>query len=136
MAFCTVAELASPRRRLFVAVLVGTAVFPSVAWNTGEARELLFSVFVFAAAYAFGRFTHTRKAYIRAREDRARQLEVTHRIEAEQAAARERARIAREMHDILSHAVYSVDSTDAKGQDMNATAMGIVVAAFGAPPAE
>ncbi|MFH8755006.1 hypothetical protein [Streptomyces atroolivaceus] len=32
--------------------------------------------------------------------------------------------------------VYSVDSTDAKGQDMNATAMGIVVAAFGAPPAE
>ncbi|MFD6277075.1 sensor histidine kinase [Streptomyces sp. NPDC060209] len=105
VAFCTVAELSSPRRRLAVAVLVLTAVFPSVAWNTGEARELLFSLFVFAAAYAFGRFTDTRKAYIRAMEDRARQLEVTHRIEAEQAAARERARIAREMHDILSHAV-------------------------------
>ncbi|MFG2591777.1 sensor histidine kinase [Streptomyces sp. NPDC048438] len=105
VAFYTVAELSPPRRRLAVAVLVTTAVFPSVAWNTGEARELLFSLFVFAAAYAFGRFTHTRKAYIRAMEDRARQLEVTHRIEAEQAAARERARIAREMHDILSHAV-------------------------------
>ncbi|MFJ4839224.1 sensor histidine kinase [Streptomyces sp. NPDC088746] len=105
VAFYTVAELSPPRRRMAVAVLVMTAVFPSVAWNTGEARELLFSLFVFAAAYAFGRFTHTRKAYIRAMEDRARQLEVTHRIEAEQAAARERARIAREMHDILSHAV-------------------------------
>ncbi|MCX4673918.1 histidine kinase [Streptomyces sp. NBC_01433] len=103
--FYTVAELSSPPRRLAVAVLVGTAVFPSVAWNTGEARELLFSLFVFAAAYAFGRFTHTRKAYIRAMEDRARQSELAHRIEAERAAARERARIAREVHDILSQAV-------------------------------
>ncbi|MFF3300208.1 sensor histidine kinase [Streptomyces sp. NPDC002908] len=105
VAFYTVAELSASRQRLAVAVLVLAAVFPSVAWNTGEARELLFSLFVFAAAYAFGRFTHTRKAYIRAMEDRARQLEVTHRIEAERAAAGERARIAREMHDILSHAV-------------------------------
>ncbi|MFE4692050.1 sensor histidine kinase [Streptomyces sp. NPDC056749] len=105
VAFYTVAELSPPRRRLTVAVLVLAAVFPSVAVNTGEARELLFSLFVFAAAYAFGRFTHTRKAYIRAMEDRARQLEVTRAIEAGQAAARERARIAREMHDILSHAV-------------------------------
>ncbi|MDF6018503.1 histidine kinase [Streptomyces sp. JH34] len=105
VAFYTVAELSPPRRRLAIAALVLAAVFPSVAVNTGEARELLFSLFVFAAAYAFGRFTHTRKAYIRAMEDRARQMEVTHAIEAEQAAARERARIAREMHDILSHAV-------------------------------
>ncbi|MER5896211.1 sensor histidine kinase [Streptomyces sp. NPDC001876] len=105
VAFYTVAELSSPRQRAAVAALVLAAVFPSVAKNTGEARELLFSLFVFAAAYAFGRFTHTRKAYIRAMEDRARQREETHRIEAEQATARERARIAREMHDILSHAV-------------------------------
>ncbi|MFF4247871.1 sensor histidine kinase [Streptomyces sp. NPDC001822] len=105
VAFCTVAELSSPARRLAVGLLVLTVVFPSVALNTGEARELLFSLFVFAAAYAFGRHIHTRKAYIRAMEDRALQREVTHRIEAERTAARERARIAREMHDILSHAV-------------------------------
>jgi len=105
VAFYTVAELSVPRRRLAVAVLVLAAVFPSVAWNTGEARELLFSLFVFAAAYAFGRLTRTRKEYIRAVEDRTRQLEVTRQVEAERAAARERARIAREMHDVLSHAV-------------------------------
>ena len=52
-----------------------------------------------------GRLTHTRQAYTVAVEDRAAQLERANRIEAEQAAARERARIAREMHDILSHAV-------------------------------
>ncbi|MFI1245143.1 sensor histidine kinase [Streptomyces anulatus] len=103
--FYTVAELSPPRKRLAVAVLVGAAVFPSVAWNTGEARELLFSLFVFGAAYAFGRLNHTRKAYVAAVEDRALQAELGRRIEAERAAARERARIAREMHDILSHAV-------------------------------
>lgn len=74
--FYTVAELSPPRKRLAVAVLVGAAVFPSVAWNTGEARELLFSLFVFGAAYAFGRLNHTRKAYVAAVEDRARQAEL------------------------------------------------------------
>ncbi|WP_406455365.1 beta-lactamase family protein [Streptomyces sp. NBC_00876] len=37
--------------------------------------------------------------------------------------------------DLSRTLVYSVNSTDAKGQDMNATAMGVVVAAFGAPSA-
>ncbi|MFE7401647.1 sensor histidine kinase [Streptomyces sp. NPDC057557] len=105
VAFYTVAELSSPAKRTGIAVLTALAVLYSVGLDSSDMRELLFSLFVFAAAYAFGRLAVTRKAYLRAVEDRARQLELTHRIEAEQAAARERARIAREMHDILSHAV-------------------------------
>lgn len=105
VAFYTVAELSSPPKRTGIAVLTTVAVLCSVGLDSNDVRELLFSLFVFAAAYAFGRLAVTRKAYLRAVEDRARQLELTHRIEAEQAAARERARIAREMHDILSHAV-------------------------------
>ena len=105
VAFYTVAELSSPVKRLGVAALTTVAVLSSPGRNSNEMRELLFSLFVFGAAYAFGRLTVTQRAYTRAVEDRARQLELTHRIEAEQAAARERARIAREMHDILSHAV-------------------------------
>ncbi|MFF8915780.1 sensor histidine kinase [Streptomyces sp. NPDC015032] len=105
VAFYTVAELSSPPKRIGIAVLMAVAVPVSVGLGSDDMRELFFSLFVFAAAYAFGRFTVTRRAYLRAVEDRARQLELTHRIEAEQAAARERARIAREMHDILSHAV-------------------------------
>ncbi|MEW2177329.1 histidine kinase [Streptomyces sp. NPDC005406] len=105
VAFYTVAELSSPAKRAGIAVLTAMAVLVSVGLDGDALRELLFSLFVFAAAYAFGRFAVTRKAYLRAVEDRARHLELTHRIEAEQAAARERARIAREMHDILSHAV-------------------------------
>ncbi|MGW1086827.1 sensor histidine kinase [Streptomyces sp. NPDC002596] len=105
VAFYTVAELSSPLKRLAITVLTAVAVLFSVGLDSSEIRELLFSLFVFAAAYAFGRFTVTRKAYLNAVEDRARQLELTHRIETEQAAVRERTRIAREMHDILSHAV-------------------------------
>ncbi|WWR54918.1 histidine kinase [Streptomyces sp. SCSIO 30461] len=105
VAVYTVAALSPPRQRLGIAALTFVLVFPSVATNSGAAKELLFSLFVFGAAYVFGRLTDTRQAYVRAVEDRAAQSERANRIEAEQAAARERARIAREMHDILSHAV-------------------------------
>lgn len=87
----TVAAVSPPWKRLVAGGLLTVAVPVSVWLNTRTARELTFSLFVFAAAYVFGRLTD------------ARQRE--HRIEAERAAARERARIAREMHDILSHAV-------------------------------
>ncbi|MFE6976863.1 sensor histidine kinase [Streptomyces sp. NPDC057682] len=105
VALYTVAERSSAPKRIAIGVLTAAGVVVSVGVGGNELRELLFSLFVFAAAYAFGRFTVTRKAYLWAVEDRARQLELTRRIEAERAAARERARIAREMHDILSHAV-------------------------------
>lgn len=105
VAFYTVAELSSPPKRLAIALVTALGVLGSTGIDSADMRELLFSLFVFAAAYACGRLAVTRKAYLRAVEDRARQLALTHRIEAEQAATRERARIAREMHDILSHAV-------------------------------
>ncbi|MFG2334570.1 sensor histidine kinase [Streptomyces sp. NPDC048604] len=91
VAVYTIAALCPVRARLATAALLAVAVPASVWLNTRSARELTFSLFVFAAAYAFGRLADARQ-----REARA---------EAEQAAARERARIAREMHDILSHAV-------------------------------
>ncbi|MGW2325952.1 sensor histidine kinase [Streptomyces sp. NPDC001700] len=87
----TIAVLSPPGKRLITGVLALFAVPLSVWLNTRTARELTFSFFVFAAAYGFGRLTVARQR--------------AHRVEAAQAAARERARIAREMHDILSHAV-------------------------------
>jgi signal transduction histidine kinase len=87
----TIAALSPARRRLVAGAVMLVAVPVGVWLNTRSARELIFSVFVLAAAYVFGRLTDARRR--------------AHRVEAEQAAARERARIAREMHDILSHAV-------------------------------
>ncbi|MEU0189480.1 histidine kinase [Streptomyces afghaniensis] len=87
----TIAALSPARGRLVAGAVMLVAVPAGVWLNTRSARELTFSVFVLAAAYVFGRLTDARRR--------------AHRVEAEQAAARERARIAREMHDILSHAV-------------------------------
>ncbi|MCT9143363.1 sensor histidine kinase [Streptomyces violarus] len=87
----TIAALSPVRKRLVTGGVLLVAVPVGVWLNTRSARELTFSVFVFAAAYVLGRLTDARQR--------------ANRVEAEQAAARERARIAREMHDILSHAV-------------------------------
>ncbi|MET9759371.1 histidine kinase [Streptomyces sp. NPDC006372] len=87
----TIAALSSARKRIATGAVLLVAVPVGVWLNTRSARELTFSLFVFAAAYGFGRLTDARQR--------------ANRVEAEQAAARERARIAREMHDILSHAV-------------------------------
>ncbi|MEV7534979.1 sensor histidine kinase [Streptomyces hydrogenans] len=87
----TIAVLAPAWQRAVTAGLLLVAVPVSVWLNTQSARELTFSLFVFAAAYVLGRLTDARQR--------------AHLVEAERAAARERARIAREMHDILSHAV-------------------------------
>ncbi|MFI8385529.1 sensor histidine kinase [Streptomyces sp. NPDC085540] len=105
IAFYTVALQCTLRVRVAVALAAVGVVAASVGWETGTARELLFTLFVSAAAYALGRLQHARQAYTEAALARAAELERANRIEAEQAAARERARIAREMHDILSHAV-------------------------------
>ncbi|MEU4653383.1 histidine kinase [Streptomyces sp. NPDC023723] len=91
VAVYTVAALSTPVERLATGALVLVAVPVGVWFNTRSARELGFSLIVFAAAYAFGRLTDARRRAARVAADRA--------------AARERARIAREMHDILSHAV-------------------------------
>jgi signal transduction histidine kinase len=64
-----------------------------------------FVVLTVLSAYGLGELTRTRRAYIGALEERAQRIEWERRVEVEQAAARERARIAREMHDILAHAV-------------------------------
>ncbi len=105
LAFYTVALMCPARVRVTVGVLSVVTVVGSVGLETGSARELSFTLFCAGAAYALGRLQYTRQAYTAAVEDRAAQLERAARIEAEQAVARERARIAREMHDILSHAV-------------------------------
>ncbi|MFE6224439.1 sensor histidine kinase [Streptomyces sp. NPDC057854] len=86
-----VAALAPAGQRAVAGVLMLVSVPVSVWLNSRSARELTFSLFVFAAAYVSGRLTDARQR--------------AQAVEAERAAARERARIAREMHDILAHAV-------------------------------
>ena len=63
---------------------------------------------LFTAAWAAGRFTRSRGAETAALERRAAQLEAEQRERERAAAAAERARIARELHDIVAHRVSTI----------------------------
>ena len=95
-----------PRPRLiFAAAILELGVILAVArWAEGVALP----VFVFltgmaTAAVVLGVNVRTRRAYLAALEERAAQLERERDQQGRLAAAAERARIAREMHDIVAH---------------------------------
>ena len=80
-----------------------------------------------AAAWILGDNVRTRRAYLRAVEDRAAQLEREQDANARRAAAEEQARVAREVHDVVAHnlsviivqataadAVFATDPADAR----------------------
>ncbi|MFF7111078.1 sensor histidine kinase [Streptomyces albogriseolus] len=67
--------------------------------------EYAFHLMGLVAAYALGMLARVQRAYTAELEDRARRLERERAADTARARAEERARIARDMHDILAHAV-------------------------------
>ncbi|MFI9269458.1 sensor histidine kinase [Kitasatospora sp. NPDC052896] len=59
----------------------------------------------FILCWAWGRLTRVRRAYLEELEDRAERLERERDAQAKVAVAAERARIARELHDVVAHNV-------------------------------
>jgi signal transduction histidine kinase len=80
-----------------------------VLGSTGSVPDALFSyqfpILLSLSAYGLGLAARTRRRYAEVLQDRARHLDRARRAEAARAAAAERERIARDMHDILAHAV-------------------------------
>lgn len=74
-------------------------------WLGGDPLELTYIAVFFAAVWVFGMLIADRRAYARSLEIRSRQLEEARQQLAERAVADERARIARELHDIVAHAM-------------------------------
>jgi signal transduction histidine kinase len=96
-------------------------VAPVVA---GAAKEPLFALAmyaVFAAAWALGDNLRTRRAYLAELEARAERLEREQQETARRAVAEEQARIARELHDVISHNVSVMVVQAAAGGDVFAT---------------
>lgn len=73
--------------------------------NIGDIGLVMLSV---VTAWAVGALVRSRRQYICVLEERARQLEREKETQKRVVAAAERARIAREMHDIVSHSLSSV----------------------------
>ena len=106
VALYTVVAL-GPRRQAYVASAVLELFAAAVAILEADSNGLLLYFVLLsgmvAAALGLGLYSSTRRAYIRELVDRAERLEREHAQAADLAAAGERARIAREMHDIVAH---------------------------------
>ncbi|MHC0432781.1 ATP-binding protein [Streptomyces sp. O3] len=92
------------RRWMLLGWLVGSVWTMAVKEDT-QSFEYAFHVLLIVFAYGLGVLSRVQRAYTAALEDRARRLERELASETARAVAEERSRIAREMHDILAHAV-------------------------------
>ncbi|MHA5047020.1 sensor histidine kinase [Streptomyces sp. SD15] len=102
----TVAAASPPWQRRFM--LVGWLIGVSFTMQHKDEPlpfEYAFQLLSVVCAYGFGMLARVQRAYTAELEDRARRLERERAAETARATDRERARIARDMHDILGHAV-------------------------------
>ncbi|MEV6178758.1 sensor histidine kinase [Streptomyces sp. NPDC052016] len=97
--------------RLALAMGLCAATLAQLRWpsdQTGVAGNVALVVFQtvpFALAWVLGDSIRTRRAYFAQLEERAARLEKEREAQAKVAVAAERARIARELHDVVAHNV-------------------------------
>lgn len=104
------------RRQALIGLGLSFAALVVIVGNDPEASagDFFFLPLVFAVVWLAG-FGLTRKIeQAEAAEERARRLELEREVEARAAVMEERARIARELHDVVGHAV-SVMTVQASG---------------------
>jgi len=111
VAFYTVAANEPPRRAMVAAavtagfVLVSFAAYAAFDSISGWTANLSLTYLSFGLAWLIGDNLRVRRAYTRQLEDRAAELEREREEKAALAVSEERARIARELHDVVSHYV-------------------------------
>jgi signal transduction histidine kinase len=71
----------------------------------GEAGDGLVRILFLVAAWLLGDSLRSRRSYLHELEEKAARLERERETEARRAAAEEQARIARELHDVIAHAL-------------------------------
>ena len=99
-------RLGTPRRDALVALAVGIVVVVGSTWAlSGFDLWALFAGLTLAGLWWVGDVVRDREARIVAYEEGTARLEAERRHDAAVAAAAERARIARELHDVIAHNV-------------------------------
>ncbi|MFF5157415.1 sensor histidine kinase [Streptomyces sp. NPDC000348] len=99
------AQVGPPQRRLMLTGWIVGVVVTMQHQADKEPFEYAFHLMGLVCAYALGVLARVQRAYTTELEDRARRLERERAADTARARAEERARIARDMHDILAHAV-------------------------------
>jgi signal transduction histidine kinase len=116
LAACFLLGLLEERRQALVGLAIAlTGVF-TVFWNDPDrlSGDLVFVPTFFTIVWLFAFGLGRKLGQAREAEERARRLELRRAEEARAAVAEERARIARELHDVVGHAV-SVMTVQASG---------------------
>ncbi|MFH8842246.1 sensor histidine kinase [Streptomyces sp. NPDC017868] len=110
----TVAAHDGPRwaSRLALVGGLGASTLSQIRWPMeapgSDAAKIFFTIIMtvpFALAWVLGDSLRTRRAYFAQLEERASRLEQEREAQAKVAVAAERARIARELHDVVAHNV-------------------------------
>jgi signal transduction histidine kinase len=106
IAFYTVIDRSAPVWR-WITAAAGTAgiAISLSAPGHNEPYDAIFQVMIFLTAWAAGVLSRTKRAHLRAAESRADRAEAELDARAAREAAAERARIARELHDVVAHHV-------------------------------
>ncbi|MEU9794186.1 sensor histidine kinase [Streptomyces sparsogenes] len=98
--------------RFALAAALAAPVIATIRWpgpeqrtSVGWAISLVFTTIPFILAWVLGDSVRTRRAYYAQLEERAARLEKEREAQAKVAVAAERARIARELHDVVAHNV-------------------------------
>jgi signal transduction histidine kinase len=108
VALYSVAERTDRRTSAGLAIALGVsfaAVFLIVGGLPAGLNGLVVSLVVIGLSWALGDWARTRRLYAEAIEGRTRLLELEREVRAAQAVQGERERIAREMHDVVTHHV-------------------------------
>jgi signal transduction histidine kinase len=110
VALFTVAVHCQPRRTLQVAALAAFSAATCAVLYSGQPRHVnygraFFWLVATIAVVGFGWFVRARRELILSLRDRAHRAEGEQHLRVREAQLAERARIAREMHDVLAHRI-------------------------------
>jgi signal transduction histidine kinase len=106
IAVYTVIDRRGPVLRWITMVLVAVGITVSEASpGHSEPYDAIFQALIFLTAWAAGMLSRTKRAHLQAAEGRAERAEAELDRQASRAALAERARIARELHDVVAHHV-------------------------------
>jgi signal transduction histidine kinase len=90
-----------------IAHVTASAIYSAIYPDPNEAYWVgqVWTIVLIGATVAWGMFVRARRQLILSLRDRARRAESEQQLRVEQARHQERARIAREMHDVLAHRI-------------------------------
>lgn len=103
----TVASLTDTRQSILAAVITAIGIIIYFATDRGDPTlgQAFTTTATYAAGWGLGMFVRSRREYTTAVEERAVLLERERELQAREAVADERARIARDLHDVVGHAL-------------------------------